>query len=64
MTQFCIMSDIKERTLTNEDAQYLIGHLVAAIASGQPVTLTGSECSEGCHSAILVNGERAARVAN
>ena len=54
----------KDTTISNEQAQDLIGHLVAAIASGQAVTLSGSECSQGCHSAILVNGESAASVVN
>jgi hypothetical protein len=63
MSQFCIMSDIKERFLTNEQAQDLIGHLVAAIANGSHwVTLGETECAEGCHTSIMVNGERAAMV--
>lgn len=49
-------------TLNSDQMQDLIGHLVAAIASGQGVTLGEMECPDGCHKYIMVNGERAARV--
>jgi hypothetical protein len=49
-------------TLNSDQTQDLIGHLVAAIASGHVVTVSVSDCSEGCHTSIMVNGERAARV--
>jgi hypothetical protein len=62
MTQFCIMSETKEYTLTNEQTQDLIGHLVAALVDGEGVKMSEMECPDGCHTSIMLNGVRAARV--
>lgn len=62
MTQFCIMSDTEGHMLNNEQTQYLIGHLVAAVARGIGATIGVTECPDGCHKSIMVNGERAASV--
>jgi len=49
-------------TLNSDQTQDLIGHLVAALVDGDGTTVSLSDCSEGCHTSVMVNGVRAARV--